>query len=205
MIRKLFILLAVIFTTAYACSAQDNYKINLTASNTKATVSSVDIMANSTNICVSMGGKIIVDPNNTNGGANNNITATYYDQFDGPDNIGKLKSIGGIAVTYYDQYDGPDNKGKLKSIGKIVFTYYDRFDGPDNHGKLKSIGNTKITYYDQYDGFDNIGKLKAVGNVTITYYDRFDTSEALGTVKQINGNSPNVNICRLQRLNADND
>ena len=202
MIRKLFILLAIIFSAAYTCSAQGNYRINLIASNTKATVSSVDIVANNTSICVSMRGKIIADPNNTNAA---NIAVTYYDQFDGPDNTGKLKSIGDITVTYYDRYDGFDNIGKLKSIGKLVFTYYDRFDGPDNHGKLKSIGNTKITYYDQYDGFDNIGKLKAVGNTTITYYDRFDTSQPLGTIKQINGNSPSVNVRRMQEFNADND
>ncbi|WP_183575518.1 hypothetical protein HDF18_16515 [Mucilaginibacter sp. X5P1] len=204
MIRKLFILLAVIVSAAYACGAQGRYKINLNASNTKATISSVDIVVNNTNICVSMHGKIIIAPNNNVNGQGD-IVATYYDQFDGPNNIGKLKSIGDIAVTYYDQYDGFDNIGKLKSIGKIVFTYYDRFDGTDNPGKLKAIGNTKITYYDKYDGFDNIGKLKTVGNTTITYYDRFDTSEAPGTIKQISGNTPNLNIRRLQEFNADND
>jgi len=203
MIRKLFILLALIFSVTYISNAQGRYKINIYASNNKATVSSVDIVANNTNICVSMRGKIIIDPA-IGGTPGSDIAYTYYDQFDGPDNIGKLKSIGDIAVTYYDQYDGPDNIGKLKSIGKIVFTYYDRFDGTDNHGKLKSIGSNKITYYDVYHGFDNIGKLKAVGNVTIIYYDRFDTSEALGVIKQINGNSPNVNVYRLQGLNADN-
>ena len=204
MIRKFFILLALIFSITYISNAQGSYKINIYASNNKATVSSVDIVANNTNICVSMRGKIIIDPN-ISGTPTNNTAFTYYDQFDGPNNIGKLKSIGDISVTYYDQYDGPDNIGKLKSIGKIVFTYYDRFDGPDNPGKLKAIGNTKITYYDKYDGFDNIGKLKAVGNVTITYYDRFDTSQALGVIKQINGNSPNVNVYRLQGFNADNN
>jgi len=200
--RKFFILLALIFILTYISSAQGHYKINIYASKNKATVSSVDIVANNTNICVSMRGKIIVGP--TIGGTpGGDIAYTYYDQFDGPNNIGKLKSIGDITVTYYDKYDGPDNIGKLKSIGKIVFTYYDRFDGPDNPGRLKTIGNTNITYYDKYDGFDNIGKLKAVGNVTITYYDRFDTSEAMGVIKQINGNSPNVNVYRLQGFNAD--
>ncbi len=101
MIRKLLILLAVIVSATYACGAQGRYKINLNASNTKATISSIDIVVNNTNICVSMHGKIIVGPNN-NVNEQGDIVATYYDQFDGPDNKGKLKSIGDIAVTYYD-------------------------------------------------------------------------------------------------------
>lgn len=108
-----------------------------------------------------------------------NTAITYYDRFD-LDNFGKLKSIGNTRITYYDRFD-QDNFGKLKSVGNIAITWYDRFDAGYIYGKLKSIGNMPVTYYDQLDGF-NIGKLKSIGNIQFTYYNRFDN---IGKLKSI--------------------
>ena len=162
--RTLFIILLAGFS--FTGRAQSLTHVNLLVSNDRAAVASIDVTNSNNLYSVDLRGHA-----NPKANADNNLNIAYYTDADGPDNIGKLKSIGNITVTYYTQ-----------------------FDGPDNIGKLKSIGNVAIAYYTQYDGFDNIGKLKTIGSTTITYYDRFDISQPTGTIKSIDGNTPCLNI-----------
>ncbi|WP_144910929.1 hypothetical protein [Mucilaginibacter frigoritolerans] len=165
--RILFIMLLTGFS--FMGMAQTLAHVNLMVSSKRAAVTSVDVVNNNIVYCIDMGGHVV-----QNSGADNNLSISYYTQFDGFDNIGKLKSIGNIPISYYTQFDGPDNIGKLKSIGNIAISYYTQFDGPDNIGKLKSIGGT-----------------------TITYFDRFDLSQPAGTIKSIDGNTPCLNIISI--------
>jgi len=165
--RILFIILLV--SVCLVGKAQTLAHVNLVVSNDRAAVTSVDVVNSNIVYCVDLGGHVI-----KNAGAGNNLSISYYTQFDGFDNIGKLKSIGNIAISYYTQFDGPDNIGKLKSIGNIAISYYTQFDGPDNIGKLKTIGGT-----------------------TVTYFDRFDISQPAGTIKSVGGNTPCLNIVNI--------
>ena len=169
MILKRTLLLTLLISISFICRAQTIAHINLLVSNNKAFIKSIDLTYNNAAYCIDLAGHIIQNP-----GSDNNLNVSYYDTFDGQDNIGKLKAIGNIPISYYTQYDGQDNIGKLKSIGNIT-----------------------ISYYTQYDGFDNIGKLKSIGSTTITYYDRFDISQPLGTIKSIDGNNPYLNIVNI--------
>ncbi|HEY4325621.1 MAG TPA: hypothetical protein VGN20_16615 [Mucilaginibacter sp.] len=193
MLSKRIILFSLLIGFSFICKAQTVSRINMVVSDHTASLKSVEFLHINTPYCVGLNGNFIQRP-----GTENNLSLTYYDEFDGQQNIiGKLKSIGSVKVTYYSEFDGFDNIGKLKSIGDTKITYYDRFDGGDNIGKLKSIGDTKIAYYTEFDGFDNIGKLKSIGNTKITYYDRFDISQPTGKIKSIDGDDPYLNIITI--------
>ena len=125
-------------------------------------------------------------------GINGNIT--YYDNFDGSDKTGKIKSIGNIKFNYYDNFDGPKRSGKLKSINAVTLNYYDQFDGEQKSGKLKSIGDININYNDVFDGSYRTGKVKSVGPVVISYFDNFDSASRAGKIKSINGNTERITV-----------
>ncbi len=125
---------------------------------------------------------------------NNHID--YYDNFE-ESRAGKLKAMGDIAITYYDKFDGFENIGRVKNIGGTALTYYDKYDGFDNIGKIRSIGGIAIKYYDRFDGSDVNGKLRSVGNIVITYYDQFDGDDKNGHIKAIIGDMPHITISGL--------
>jgi hypothetical protein len=203
MIKRIAALLLGLAGVHFSSNAQSISRINLKVTNDSAIITSVELRTDNFLIKISQNGNGSqrmhwddIDNEHKKADLNylDNTAIEYYTQYDGFDNIGKLKSIGKVKITYFDRFDNPDKTGKIKSIGNIGFAYYDKFD---NIGKLKSVGDINIFYQDRFDGQDNIGKLKMIGNTNIIYYTRFDGKENLGKIKQIEGNTPSLNIVRV--------
>ncbi|MDB5123227.1 MAG: hypothetical protein JWP94_1356 [Mucilaginibacter sp.] len=166
---KRIVLAALLISISFICKSQTLSRINIEVGNTFVKIRSIDVAYGNNIYCLNLHGRII----NSSDSADN------------------------LNIVFYDEFDGQQNIGKLKSTGNVTFTYYTVFDGPNDIGKLKSIGNSPITYYTVYDGFDNIGKLKSIGNTRITYYDRFDISDTTGKIKSIDGDNPYLYILQM--------
>jgi hypothetical protein len=119
----------------------------------------------------------------------NGITIDYYDKFSNKEKIGKIRSIGNTNIDYYDNFDNAQKTGKVKSIGNVAINYYDSFDRDEKKGKMKSFGNYTIDYYDTFAGDLKKGRLRLVGPVTIDYYDQFSSDSKKGRIKSILGNT----------------
>mgnify|MGYP003596976193 CR=1 FL=1 len=98
---------------------------------------------------------------------------------------GKLRSIGSSVITYYQGFESPELVGKIRTIGKLIFDYYGRYDQKMVQGKIRFIGNAAIEYYQGFDDPQLQGNLKTVGSTGIRYYSSFDDKAIRGKIKSI--------------------
>jgi hypothetical protein len=193
MLAKRYIFFTLLFFTGFGCYAQSPFQIDLKVTNRYATVNAIEI--DDMLLTFDLKGNIHFD-------SDNKTETDYYNKFDS-DNIGKLKTIGGLKIQYYDRFDRDELHGKVKSIGDVSFTYYDIFDRNELQGKVKSIGGVPLKYYDRFDLSELSGKLKSVGQINISYYDRFNSQSKTGHVKAVKGISPQVMVMLSDKISDD--
>lgn len=187
MLKKLLFFL-LLFASVLTVDAQVFSKTVFSLSNDLKSIQSIKVVFDKTVVFIEKEGSINLDRLSING------AISYYDNFDGKDKNGKIKSLGNLRFNYYDVFDGADKAGKLKAINDVSVNYYDRFDGTEKNGKIKSIGNIAINYYDVFDGSYKQGKVKSVGPVVITYFDNFDSASRAGQIKAVTGNTENISV-----------